>query len=67
MEDENNNTLDENNNNTINTTNTIETRVESIENNVSAIMQADLFLVAFIVVLVVCYILYKAVDKFISF
>ena len=58
---------DENNNNTINTTNTIETRVESIENNVSAIMQADLFLVAFIVVLVVCYILYKAVDKFISF
>lgn len=65
MENENNNTLEENNTNTTN--NTIETRVENIENNVSAIMQADLFLVAFIVVLVVCYILYKAIDKFISF
>lgn len=65
MENENNNTLYENNSNITN--NTIETRVESIENNVSTIMQADLFFVAFIVVLVVCFILYKAVDKFISF
>lgn len=65
MDNENNNTLYENNSNITN--NTIETRVESIENNVSTIMQADLFLIAFIVVLVVCFILYKAVDKFISF
>lgn len=52
--------------NNINST-TIESRVENIESSVSSIMQADLFLVAFIVVIVVCFLLYKAVDKFISF
>lgn len=46
---------------------TIETRVANIESQVSTIMQADLFLVAFIVVCVVCYILYKSIDNFISF
>lgn len=46
---------------------TLDTRVDSIEKNVSTIMQADLFLVSFIVVCVVCVLLYKAVDNFISF
>lgn len=55
------------NNTATNNITTIETRVENIEASVSSIMQADLFLVAFIVVLVVCFLLYKAVDKFISF
>lgn len=57
------------NNTVINNTNTItiESRVENIESSVSSIMQADLFFVAFIVVIVVCFLLYKAVDKFISF
>lgn len=55
------------NNTVTNNTISIETRVENIEKGVSSIMQADLFLVAFIVVLVVCFLLYKAVDKFISF
>lgn len=58
----------ENNTVTNNTnTTTIESRIENIETSVSSIMQADLFLVAFIVVIVVCFLLYKAVDKFISF
>lgn len=48
-------------------TTTLDNRIENIENNVSSIMQADLFLVAFIVVVVVCFLLYKAVDNFISF
>ena len=55
------------NNTATNNITTIETRVENIEASVSSIMQADLFLVAFIVVLVVCFLLYKTVDKFISF
>lgn len=57
------------NNTVINNTNTttFESRIENIETSVSSIMQADLFLVAFIVVIVVCFLLYKAVDKFISF
>lgn len=57
------------NNAVINNTNstTIESRFENIEASVSSIMQADLFFVAFIVVIVVCFLLYKAVDKFISF
>jgi hypothetical protein len=46
---------------------TLDARIDSIEKNVSAITEADLFLVAFIVVIVVCFLLYKAVDKFISF
>lgn len=49
------------------TTTTLETRIEHIENNVSAISDASLFLVAFLVVCVVCFILYKAIDNFISF
>ena len=50
-----------------NTTATLESRIENIENNVSAISDASLFLVAFLVVCVVCFILYKAIDNFISF
>lgn len=46
---------------------TLDTRVDNIEQNVSTIMQADLFLVSFVVVCVVCFILYKAVDNFMSF
>ena len=49
------------------TSSTLENRIENIENNVGAITEANLFLVAFIVVLVVCFLLYKAVDNFISF
>lgn len=58
-----NNTLEAENT----TTETIETRIENINTNVSTIMQANLFLVAFIVVCVVCFLLYKAVDNFISY
>lgn len=46
---------------------TLVNRIENIENNLSSINDTSLFLVAFLVVLVVCIILYKAVDKFISF
>lgn len=46
---------------------TLETRVENIEKNISSINDTSLFLVAFLVVLVVCFILYKAIDKFLSF
>lgn len=53
--------------NTVSTNITLEDRVENIEGNVSSIMQADLFLVAFIVVIVVCFLLYKVIDNFISF
>ncbi len=49
------------------TTATLESRIENIENNVSVISDASLFLVAFLVVCVVCFILYKAIDNFISF
>lgn len=42
-------------------------RIEEIVNNTNVIMQADLFLVAFIVVITVCYILWKALDNFISY
>jgi len=51
----------------ITTSSTLEKRIENIENNVGSITEANLFLVAFIVVLVVCFLLYKAVDNFISF
>ena len=52
--------------NTITST-TIDSKVSNIETQVNAIMQADLFLVAFLVSCVVIYLLYKAVDNFISY
>lgn len=53
--------------NEIKTNEIIETRIENIEKNVSALTGSNLFLVAFIVVIVVCFLLYKAVDNFISY
>lgn len=44
-----------------------DTRIDEIAQNTNTIMQADLFLVAFIVVVVVCYILWKSIDNFISY
>lgn len=52
--------------NEINTT-VSENRIDEIAYNTNVIMQADLFLVAFIVVIVVCYILWKSLDNFISY
>ena len=56
-------------NNLIEETNTMVStnRIDEIADNTNVIMQADLFLVAFIVVLVVCYILWKSLDNFISY
>lgn len=50
-------------------TNTIvsENKIDEIAYNTEVIMNADLFLVAFIVVIVVCYILWKSLDNFISY
>lgn len=50
-------------------TNTIvaNNRIDEIAYNTSVIMNSNLFIVAFIVVIVVCYLLWKAIDNFISF
>ena len=42
-------------------------RVDEIAYNTSVIANADLCLVAFIVVAVVCYLLWKSLDNFISY
>ncbi len=42
-------------------------RIDEIVYNTSVIANAGLFLVAFIVVIVVCYILWKSLDNFISY
>ncbi len=42
-------------------------RIDEIVYNTSVIANADLFLVAFIVVIVVCYMLWKSLDNFISY
>lgn len=42
-------------------------RIDEIVYNTSVIANADLFIVAFIVVVVVCYILWKSLDNFISY
>ncbi len=52
-------------NNTI--SNDLITKVDMINYNLSVSTNAILFLVAFIVVLVVCFLLYKVIDNFISF
>lgn len=52
-------------NNTI--SNDLITKINTINYNLGVSTNAILFLVAFIVVLVVCFILYKAIDNFISF
>lgn len=50
-------------------TNTVvfDNRVDEIAYNTSVIMNSNLFIVAFIVVIVVCYILWKSLDNFISY
>ena len=42
-------------------------RIDEIAYNTSVIANADLFLVALIVVILVCYILWKSLDNFISY
>ena len=42
-------------------------RIDELVYNTSVIKNANLFLIAFIVVVVVCYILWKALDNFISY
>ena len=42
-------------------------KINNIDFNIAVSTNAILFLVAFIVVLVVCFILYKAIDNFISY
>ena len=59
-------------NNSIDISNTINTitnqsRVDEIAYNTSVIADGMMFLVAFIVVLVVCYILWKSLENFISY
>lgn len=53
--------------NTITETNTFDNRIDEIVYNTSVIANTDLFLVAFIVVIVVCYLLWKVLDNFISY
>lgn len=53
--------------NTITQTSNIVDKIYNIDFNVAVSTNAILFLVAFIVVLVVCFILYKAIDNFISY
>lgn len=50
-------------------TNTVvsENRIDEIAYNTGVIMNSNLFIVAFIVVIVVCYILWKSLDNFISY
>ena len=56
-------------NNVVNETNTVlsENKIDEIVYNTSVTANANLFLVAFIVVIVVCYILWKSLDNFISY
>lgn len=55
-------------NNVITETTTVsENKIVEIAYNTSVIATADLFIVAFIVVIVVCYILWKSLDNFISY
>ena len=42
-------------------------RIDEIAYNTGVSMNANLFLVAFIVLIVVCYILWKSLDNFISY
>lgn len=53
--------------NTITQTSNIVDKINNIDFNVAVSTNAILFLVAFIVVLVVCFILYKAIDNCISY
>lgn len=57
-----NNVITEENNTIV-----FDNRVDEIAYNTSVIANADLFLVAFIVVIVVCYLLWKSLDNFISY
>lgn len=55
-------------NNVITETTTVsENKIDEIAYNTSVIATSDLFIVAFIVVIVVCYILWKSLDNFISY
>ena len=54
-------------NNTIVETNTTTNQIDEIVYNTSVIANSNLFIVAFLVVLAVCYILWKSLDNFISY
>lgn len=52
----------------MNETNTIvQNRIDEIAYNTEVIANTDLFLIALIVVVLVCYILWKVLDNFISY
>jgi len=60
--------MEENNTNNITETTIVsDNRVDEIVYNTSVIANCDLFIVAFLVVIVVCYILWKSLDNFISY
>lgn len=59
--------MEENVLNETNNTIVFENKIDEVAYNTSVIANADLFLVAFIVVIVVCYLLWKSLDNFISY
>ena len=56
-------------NNIVNETNSIvsDNRIDEIAYNTGVIAHADVLILAIIVSVLVCYILWKALDKFISY
>lgn len=56
-------------NNVVNETNSIvfDNRVDEIAYNTGVIANADLFILALFVVIIVCYLLWKSLDNFLSF
>lgn len=50
-----------------NTTYTLDQKIDELNYHTAVIQNASLFLVALIVVVLVCYLLYKSIDNFISF
>lgn len=56
-------------NNVVNETNSIvfDNRVDEIAYNTGVIANADLFILALFVVSIVCYLLWKSLDNFLSF
>lgn len=45
----------------------VNNRIDEIAYNTRVTMNADLFLIAILVVIVVCYILWKSIDNFLSY
>lgn len=46
---------------------TLEQKIDELNYHTSVIQDTGLFLVAFLVVILVCYLFYKSIDNFISF